>query len=80
MCIFDTARGLIANVHAHMRGAAIHETYRRAMKKYFVTQVTIMVAIINAKVILPNLRMRSLLASYAAASSSVKGSISHGSM
>ena len=50
------------------------------MKKYFVTQVTIMVDIINANVILPNLRMRSLLASYAAASSSVKGSISQGSM
>ena len=48
--------------------------------KYFVTQVTIIVVIMMASVILPIRRIRSLLASYAAASSSVSGSISHGSM
>ena len=50
------------------------------MKKYFVTHVIIIVVIDMANTTFPNLRIRSLLASYAAASSSVKGSISQGSM
>ena len=63
-----------------MQESTIHETYRSVMKKFFATQVIIMVVIMMAKTILPYCRIRSLLASYAAASSSVKGSISQGSM
>ena len=48
--------------------------------KYFVTQVINIVAIMTAKITFPTFRISSLLASYAAASSSLNGSISHGSM
>ncbi len=80
MCILNTTHGLMSNAHTCMQGSTIHETYRSVMKKFFATQVIIMVVIMMAKTILPYCRIRSLLASYAAASSSVKGSISQGSM
>ena len=70
----------MTDAHGCTRALPILETYRSVMKKFFATQVIIIVAIMIAKVTLPIRRIRSLLASYAAASSSLKGSISHGSM
>ena len=70
----------MTNAHTRTLGAAILETYSKVMMKYFVTHVINIVAIMTAKITFPTFRISSLLASYAAASSSLNGSISHGSM